>query len=118
MTNANGFVPGFGSASRFAEDTSLGVLASFKLVKDKKNWWDAQKHCRALGPGWTLAGIHSQVDNAKVADLMHDRGVNDVWIGWVAVAPWTCRVGESGAPCCMGGVSGRCSVGASFVATA
>ena len=66
----------------YKEDTSSKVLQSFKLVKPRKTWAAAAKHCRMMGPGWMLAGIHSAMDQAAVTDLMHDFGVNDVWIGF------------------------------------
>jgi len=50
------------------------VLTSFKYMSKRVTWQTAQKMCLGLGDGWRLAVIHSEMDNARIADLLRHTG--------------------------------------------
>ena len=58
----------------------------FKFKTSIKNWNDAKTDCKQEGPGFNLASIHSQRENAFVASLLeadNDNSTNEAWTGGI-----------------------------------
>ncbi|XP_076145746.1 C-type mannose receptor 2-like [Alosa pseudoharengus] len=64
--------------------SGLGSLSSsvprqFHVVKEQKNWTEAQQYCREEFTD--LATIDNMTENEKVKSMIHDGGVSQAWIG-------------------------------------
>ena len=88
-------------AERFQQTTDLYVdtpntkdLHKYKLVNEKKNFHDAEQHCRKTG------GHLASVASLSEDDIVHKvKGNNNVWLGghnsgtttwtWTDGSPWT-----------------------------
>ncbi|XP_041926691.1 macrophage mannose receptor 1-like isoform X2 [Alosa sapidissima] len=58
---------------------SSSVPRQFHVVKEQKNWTEAQRYCREEFTD--LATINDMTENEKVKSMIHDGGVSQAWIG-------------------------------------
>ena len=58
-------------------DYSLLTDVEYTFVDQKKNWSEAELHCKSLGHGFTLAIVDSDATRDAIAAVAQDH----VWIG-------------------------------------